>query len=56
MYVLIGFDPGAGDRFGDEVASWLGESGFTNLKQIPLPTQLALITAEKSAAKPSATS
>ncbi len=53
LYVLVGFDPGSGDRFGEEVAAWLGESGFTSLRQTPLPTQLALITAEKPGAKPS---
>ena len=47
MYVLVAFDPGAGDREGDEVASWLEDVGFQNQKLIPLPTQLALITAEK---------
>lgn len=52
LYVLIGFDPRSSDRFGEEVASWLRDTGFTNLRQVPLPTQLALITAEK----PSATS
>ena len=47
MYVLVAFDPGAGDREGDEVTSWLEDAGFQNPKMIPLPTQLALITAEK---------
>ncbi len=47
LYVLIAFAPNAGDRKGDEVASWLTEAGFTNPKQIPLPTHLALIIAEK---------
>ena len=47
MYVLVAFDPGAGDREGDEVASWLKDAGFQNSKLIPLPTQLALIIAEK---------
>ena len=47
MYVLVGFDPGAGDRHGDEYAAWLTDAGFINIEQIPLPTQLALITAEK---------
>lgn len=47
MYVLIGFDPGAGDRYGDEYAAWLTDAGFTNPNQIPLPTQLAIITADK---------
>ena len=28
MYVLVAFDPGAGDREGKEVASWLEASGF----------------------------
>lgn len=50
MYVLVGFDPGAGDRYGDEYASWLTDTGFTNVSQIPLPTQLAIITAEKPSA------
>ena len=47
MYVLIGFDPQAGDRHGDEYASWLSEAGFAAIRQIALPTQLAIITAEK---------
>jgi ubiquinone/menaquinone biosynthesis C-methylase UbiE len=47
MYVLIAFDPGAGDRFGDEYASWLQDAGFLNPRMIPLPTHLALVTAEK---------
>ena len=47
MYVLVAFDPGAADREGSEVASWLEDSGFQNTKTIPLPTQLALVTAEK---------
>ncbi len=48
MYVLVAFDPGAGDREGKEVASWLEDSGFQNTKTIALPTQLALVTAEKA--------
>ena len=48
MYVLVAFDPGAGDREGEEVASWLGDIGFRNIKLIPVPTQLSIITAEKS--------
>ena len=47
MYVKIAFDPGAEDRDGELVASWLEGAGFENPKLIPLPTQLALITAEK---------
>ena len=47
LYVLIAFAPNAGDRKGDDVASWLTDAGFNNPKQIPLPTHLALITAEK---------
>lgn len=47
LYVLVAFDPGAGDRDGEEVASWLRDAGFTNTKLIPVPTQLALVTAEK---------
>ena len=47
MYVLLAFDPGAGDRFGEEVASWLQDTGFRNPTMVPLPTHLALITAEK---------
>jgi hypothetical protein len=51
MYVKVAFDPGAGDREGDEVASWLRDAGFHEPKLIPLPTQLALITAEKPPAR-----
>ena len=47
MYVLVVFDPGAGDREGEEVASWLQDAGFQNPKMIALPTQLGLIIAEK---------
>jgi len=47
MYVLVGFDPGAGDRDGDEYASWLTDAGFTSIEQTPLPTQLAVITGRK---------
>jgi ubiquinone/menaquinone biosynthesis C-methylase UbiE len=47
MYVLVGFDPNAGDRYGDEYAGWLTDTGFINIDQIPVPTQLAMITAEK---------
>lgn len=50
MYVLVGFDPDAGDRYGDEYAAWLADTGFTSIQQIPLPTQLAIITAEKPSA------
>ncbi len=49
MYVLVVFDPGAGDREGEEVASWLGNAGFKHAKLIPVPTQLSIIIAEKSA-------
>ena len=28
LYVLVAFDPGAGDREGGEVASWLEDTGF----------------------------
>ena len=47
MYVMVAFDPGAADREGEEVASWLQDTGFENTQMIPLPTQLGLITAEK---------
>ena len=47
MYVVVAFDPGAGDRFGDEVAGWLEEEGFVNTRPIPLPTHLALVLADK---------
>ena len=50
LYVLVVFDPGAGDREGKEVASWLEDAGFRNPKLIPLPTQLTLVTAEKASA------
>lgn len=47
MYVLVSFDPGAGNREGAEVSSWLEDVGYQNIEMIALPTQLALITAEK---------
>ncbi len=49
IYVLISFDPGAGDRFGDEVEGWLGESGFQDMELKPLPTHLALVLGHKPA-------
>ena len=49
MYVLVGFDPGAADRYGKDYEGWLQDTGFTNTTPIPLPTQLAIITAEKPA-------
>ena len=50
LYVLVVFDPGAGDREGKAVASWLQDAGFRDPKMIPLPTQLNLVTAEKPSA------
>ena len=47
IYVLISFDPGAGDRFGDEVAGWLEDAGFRDMELKPLPTHLALILGHK---------
>ena len=47
MYVLVAFDPGAGDREGEELASWIRDAGFENTRLIPVPTQLSIITAEK---------
>ncbi len=47
MYVLIAFDPGAGDREGAEVARWLETKGFQNTRLLPLPTHLALVLADK---------
>ena len=47
MYIKLAFGPDAEDRDGELLASWLGDAGFQNPKMIPLPTQLALITAEK---------
>ncbi len=47
LYLKIAFDPNASDRHGDEIVSWLTDTGFINPKQIALPTQLALITAQK---------
>ena len=50
LYVLIGFDPGASDRPGALYEEWLTDAGFTDIRGVPLPTQLAVITAEKSKA------
>ena len=49
MYVKLAFDPDAEDRDGQLVASWLSDTGFQDPKMIPLPTQLALVIAEKPA-------
>jgi hypothetical protein len=47
LYVLVGFDPGASDRPGALYEAWLADAGFTAVQGTPLPTQLAVITAEK---------
>ncbi len=47
LYVMVAFDPGAGDREGEEVVGWLKDAGFTNTRIVPLPTQLGLVIAEK---------
>ena len=47
LYLKIAFNPEASDRLGDEVQSWLTEVGFINPRQIPLPTQYALMLATK---------
>ncbi|MEM9272205.1 MAG: hypothetical protein AAGA80_04460 [Cyanobacteria bacterium P01_F01_bin.143] len=47
LYLKIAFDPGASDRAGDDVESWLTDVGFINPQQIALPTQYVLIVAEK---------
>ena len=49
LYVKVAFDPRASDREGTEVASWLKDTGFQDTQQIPIPAQLALITAHKPA-------
>ena len=48
LYLKIAFNGEASDRKGDEVQSWLTDVGFINPQQIALPTQYALIIAEKS--------
>ncbi len=47
LYVKVAFSPKAADREGDEIASWLLDTGFTNLKRVPVPTQLAIMTAQR---------
>lgn len=47
LYLKVAFNPQASDRQGDEVVSWLTDAGFINPQQIALPTQLALVTAQK---------
>ena len=37
MYVVTVFDSGAGDRDGDEVASWVRDAGFANPRMVLLP-------------------
>ncbi len=53
LYVLIGFDPDSADRPGEVYEAWLADAGFVDIAGIPLPTQLAIITAAKPAAAPS---
>ena len=45
LYVLAAYDPGAEHRSGDEVADWLQNTGFHDLRKISLPS-MALILAE----------
>lgn len=47
LYVLMAFDPGAGDREGAVYEEWLADAGFGDVRGIPLPTQLAVITARR---------
>ena len=47
LQLKIAFDPGASDRLGDEVESWLKQAGFIETQQIPLPSQYALILGKK---------
>lgn len=47
LYLKIAFDPGASDRQGDEIQSWLVDAGFVNCQQVALPTQYALVMANK---------
>ncbi|MDY6805108.1 MAG: methyltransferase [Cyanobacteriota bacterium] len=49
LYVKIGFHPEGSDRSSTEILSWLQDVGFKNFKQVSLPTQYALIAAEKPA-------
>lgn len=48
MYLKIAFNPGAGDFSSEDIIGWLTDAGFVNFKQTLLPTQLNVITAEKS--------
>ena len=48
LYVMVAFESGASDREGEEVVSWLEDTGFVNAKIVPLPTQLGLVLAERS--------
>ncbi len=47
MYVLIAFDPEAGDRQGGEIVAWLEETGFQQARSVALPTHLALVIGER---------
>lgn len=47
LYVRVAFDPKAGDKDGELVASWLRDSGFLETQLVALPTQLGLLTALK---------
>ena len=47
LYVLAAYDPGAEHRSGDEVTDWLQNAGFHNPREISLPTDMALILAQK---------
>ena len=47
LYVMVAFDPDAGDREGEEVVGWLKDTGFIKAKIVPLPTQLGLVMAER---------
>lgn len=48
MYLKIAFNPGASDFSSEKIIDWLTSAGFESFQQTLLPTQLNIITAEKS--------
>nr|VFJ90863.1 MAG: Ubiquinone/menaquinone biosynthesis C-methylase UbiE [Candidatus Kentron sp. H]VFJ91891.1 MAG: Ubiquinone/menaquinone biosynthesis C-methylase UbiE [Candidatus Kentron sp. H]VFJ98547.1 MAG: Ubiquinone/menaquinone biosynthesis C-methylase UbiE [Candidatus Kentron sp. H] len=47
LYVQLCFTPKAGDWRGTDIEVWMRDAGFTEIRKIPVPTHLAIMTAEK---------
>nr|VFK18889.1 MAG: Dimerisation domain-containing protein [Candidatus Kentron sp. LFY] len=50
LFMQLCFTPKAGDWHGRDVGSWIRDAGFTDVREIPVPTHLAIMTAKKPGA------